>query len=882
MSQAPTSLRCEYLTEPIGIGERMPRLSWVLRDDTRGAGQKGYQIQAAGSRDALVQGKPDLWDSGEVKSARSSQVVYSGEPLGGTREVWWRVRVWDESGPGPGPYSEPARFEMGLLAAADWAASWINSGELRDDAQPAVYLRRGFDLPSKKVKKARIYASAKGLYLASINGERLGEESFRPGWTDYHRRIQFQTHDVTDALKSGANVLGITLAEGWYCGHVCWFGRRQYGPLPEALLQLDIVYEDGKTERIVTDGSWQWSYGKIASADLLMGETHDFGADLGEWEKPGFDASAWKPVKAGPLGQAPLVAQPCESVVVTREIEGIAVTEPKPGVYVFDLGQNIVGHAKLSLKDEGGSSVVVRHGEMLNPDGTLYTTNLRGARATDEFRNLPPGALTLEPHFTFHGFRYIELSGLKKRPPLDAVHGVVLGQGLRETGTFECSHPDLNHLHSNIVWGQRGNYLEVPTDCPQRDERLGWMGDAQIFARTATFNMDVAAFLTKWLDDVVDSQTAEGAYPNVAPNTQGLGDGAPGWADAGVIVPWVLYRCYGDERILERHYDSIRKYVDFIHRWNPNLLWRHRSSHNFGDWLSIEADTPRDLLATAFFARSTDLLARMADILGREEDKRRYEKLFQSICGAFNKEFVTDGVGVKGETQTGYVLALAFDLLPEKKRQAAIDRLSADIEKRGHLSTGFIGAGLLLPTLTRFGRTDIAYKLLLTETFPSWLFPLRHGATTIWERWDGWTPEKGFQDPGMNSFNHYAFGAVGEWMHASLLGIDIDPNTLGYDRILFHPRVGGGLTWAKGSYDSIRGRIESDWRVDGKTFQYRVRIPAGSSALVVLPSENAGEVKESGSAASKSAHVKLEGSGSGESRWLVGSGEYQFECPFSG
>ena len=876
MIDAPFGLRCEYLVNPLGLGERLPRFTWLLSSAERGASPEAYEVRVAQLGVDLAGDSAEIWSTGKVEKGQDRECVYSGPQLMSRQHRQWAVRVWD--GGKPTEWSAPASFEMGLLNAGDWQGAWITSGELIEARQPAQYLRREFELPSKKIVGARLYCTARGLYLASINGERIGHDQFRPGWTDYNRRIQTQTYDVTSLVSNGSNVVGIVLAEGWYCGHVCWFGRRQYGVVAQALCQLEVQFEDGKSQVIPSSADWRWSYGPIASADLLMGEAQDLGQEMPGWDRTGFDSGSWKAVKTAPIGQAPLKPQACESVVATRELAAISVSEPTPKTFIYDLGQNMVGVGQLSLNVPSGTKLTVRHGEMLNPDGTLYTTNLRAAKAVDSYEVPKGGNCVLTPHFTFHGFRYLELTGLDQRPPLDSVHGVVLGQGCRETGTFECSDPRLNHLHSNIVWGQRGNYLEVPTDCPQRDERLGWMGDAQIFARTATFNMDVAAFLSKWLVDVSDAQTDEGAFPNVAPNTQGLGDGAPGWADAGVIVPWVLHSVYGDLRVLERHYDSMRRYVDFVHKWNPNLIWRNRSSHNFGDWLSIEADTPRDVLATAFFARSAHLVALSAEALGMKEDHERYVKLFGRIAQAFVKEFVSSDGSVLGETQTGYVLALMFELLSPSLRPKVMSKLVADIENRQHLSTGFIGAGLLLPTLTRFGRTDLAYELLLTDTFPGWLFPLQHGATTIWERWDGWTPEKGFQDPGMNSFNHYAFGAVGEWMVANILGIDMQDGVPGFRSIRFHPKPGGGLTWAKGSYDSIRGRIESDWRVEGGKFRYRVRVPVGSTGHIVLPSSRESAIMESDAPLGKSTGIRSVRTAAGTTVIEVGSGEYRFEC----
>jgi alpha-L-rhamnosidase len=514
---------------------------------------------------------------------------------------------------------------------------------------------------------------------------------------------------------------------------------------------------------------------------------------------------------------------------------------------------------------------------MLNPDGTVYTTNLRGARATDYYTLKGSGKEVYEPTFTFHGFRYVEVTGYPGTPKRDAITGIVVGSDNPQTGSFACSNPLVQQLQHNIFWGQRGNYLSIPTDCPQRDERLGWMGDAQIFVRTACFNNDVAAFMTKWTQDVVDAQSEEGGFSDVSPRKGDPSDGAPAWGDAGVIVPWTIYWCYGDKSILEHRYPAMRKWISYIDSVNPDHIWIQRSNNNFGDWLNVQDDTPRDVLATAYFAYSTELVEKSAEILGKTDDADYLRKLHSQIVEAFDAHFVDADGKIKGDTQTDYVLALRFGLLPEGQRENAVKRLSDHIliDRKGHLSTGFVGVGYLNPTLTAYGRTDIAYKLLENDTYPSWGYSIRQGATTIWERWDGWTKDKGFQDPGMNSFNHYSLGSVGEWMYRTVAGIDLDQP--GYSNIVIHPIPGGDLTWAEGTLESIRGRIQSSWRRDGKKFDLSVAIPANTTATIYVPADSAADVTESGNALDKADAIKVDRTENGYVVLKVGGGVYRFE-----
>ena len=795
---------------------------------------------------------------------------------------------------------DDSAWKSALAFARLGEAPWDKIEE-ESPAVPPPYLRKSFSL-DKPIKRARIYASALGLYKLYVNGSRISTDLLTPGWTDYRKRVQYQTYDVTKALKPGDNALGLAVGDGWYAGYV-GFGHRNhhYGLKPYALAQLEVQYADGTTQTVVSDGSWKTATGPLQMSDMLMGETYDARQELSGWASPGFNDAAWKAadaqerllsedagtlryldVAAGKqpatrLSSGPLVAQYGPTVQAMLELRPKKITEKPGGAFVFDMGQNMVGWARLKVKGAAGTTVTLRFAEMLNPDGTVYTTNLRSARATDTYTLKGGGTEVYEPNFTFHGFRYVEVTGYPGKPGMEAITGIVIRTAAPQTGTFECSNPMVNQLQHNILWGQMGNYLEVPTDCPQRDERLGWMGDAQIFVRTGCFNMDIAGFMTKWTQDVVDAQSTEGGFSDVAPRLVDPSDGAPAWGDAGIIVPWTIYQCYGDTRLIERRYNAMAAWIEYIHNPNPDLIWRNRANNNFGDWLSIGADTPRDVLATAYFAYDASLMAKMAHAIGKEEDARKYSALFEGIKEAFNRAFVAPDGRIKGNTQTCYVLALRFGLLPESLRAKAAGYLVEDIEKRDwHLSTGFVGVGYLTPTLTQTGHLDVAYRLLNNDTFPSWGYSIKQGATTIWERWDGWTQEKGFQDPGMNSFNHYSLGSVGEWMYKSVAGIDLDPDQPGYKHILLHPRPGGGLTYAKASYNSLYGKIVSEWHLEEGGLWYHIEVPANTTATVFVPAKDAAKVKEGLRKTDTSAGVHFLRMEDSCAVYEVGSGSYTF------
>jgi alpha-L-rhamnosidase len=884
-----TDTRCEYREQPLGIDVRLPRLSWKLRSSQRGARQQAYRIVCAPSEDSLEATGELLWDSGRVASDQSHLVAYGGPALRSGQRVSWRVTVWDESG--AEATSAPAWWEMGLLERSDWQAHWLGA-PLAGGAHtpsPAPYFRTAFHV-DRPIAAARLYITAIGVYEASLNGARVGDDLLTPGWTDYNKRVQYQAYDLTDQVQQGDNVLGALLGDGWGAGHVGWGERQRYVDRPRLLAQLQLRYQDGGTQTIVSDGSWRVTVGPILESDMLMGESYDARRGLGSWSRPGYDDGHWWPAEVLDDTGAALVATNGPTVKRHEELRPVEVFNLGPhhgSRWRFDMGQNMVGWVRLRVRGQAGRTLRLRYAEVLNPDGTLYTTNLRAARNTDYYTATGDGEEVWEPRFTFHGFRYVELLGLDGPATAETLTGVVIHSDTPTTGQFECSDPLINQLQHNIEWGQKGNFVDVPTDCPQRDERLGWTGDAQVFVRTAAFNKDVAGFFTKWAQDVEDAQAPNGSYPAVAPNPQQASDdGGPAWGDAGIICPWTIYLCYGDTRILERHYESMQRFVAFLTETSRDGIRNYAEYsgwHGYGDWLALDGSstnfggTSKELIGTAFYAYSTRLLGRVAGVLGKAADAERYEAHFREVREAFQKRFVTPGGLLAAQTQTAYVLALYFDLLPQELRATAAGEIVRDIRQRGnHLSTGFVGTPYLAFVLTEAGYLDVAYDLLRQKTWPSWLYSVTQGATTIWERWDGWTHDRGFQDPGMNSFNHYAYGAIGAWMYAVMAGIDADQAQPGFKHAVLRPRPGGGFTRANAALETPYGRLSSAWRLEGDVFTWDVTVPANTTATAYVPAGAGAEVREGGQPAQRAEGITEAGREDDTVRYELGAGSYSF------
>ncbi len=762
---------------------------------------------------------------------------------------------WNVSSSESGPYKSAK--VIGKYGVTPWSRFGPRTFEL-----PAPrLLRKEFSL-KKPVKRAVLYGSAFGLLDLRLNGKPVTDELFMPGWTDYAKRIYVRGYDVTRSLKQGGNALGVALGDGWYAGYVGYGGRRNhYGSKTRALVQLNVEYADGTTEVISSGKDWKASTGPTLEGDFLMGEVYDANQEKTGWDSPGYAASGWKSVDVGAEMNPAIEMFPGQPVRPYAELKAKSITESKPGVYILDLGQNMAGFARLRVKGQKGQKITLRFAERLSPDGGVYTINLRGARATDTYTCKGTGTEVWSPKFTFHGFQYIEVSGLGHKPTPDEVVGIAVSSDTPDAGTLETSDPMLNKLVKNAWWTQRMNFIDIPTDCPQRDERLGWTGDAQAYIRTATMLTDVQPFFTKWLVTLDDAQREDGQFPMVAPVKVAGNDGGPAWADAGVICPWTIYDVYGDKELLARHYPQMKKFIEFcVKRSTPEML-PPKQFHCFGDWVSINANTPNEVIYTAYFAGSAKLLSKAAAVLGKKDEAAKNEALYQQIRASFQKAYVKPDGTVLGDTQCSYVLALVFDLLDEDTAKLAADKLVADIEKRGwHLSTGFVGTRDIMHVLSKIGRNDVAFRLLHNDTFPSWGFTIKNGATSIWERWDGWTPEKGFQDPGMNSFAHYAFGAVVGWMFAQPAGIT-NPEA-GFRTVKVAPQLDPKLTWLRSSYDSVRGKVVSEWSVKNGKLSMRVVVPPNMKAEIHVPAIGVTSVPPLGNDKS--------------GLYTVGSGEYTF------
>lgn len=885
MPNAPTHLRAEYLINPVGLDVTTPRLSWQIQDDRRGAKQTAYQTVIARADEPA---KP-VWDSGKVASNQTTQVEYAGPALASRDRLVWRVKYWDQDGV-DSPFSPDASIEMGLLSREDWKGTWIGSNEVGGPRSipPCPHLRKAFELEHKPLR-ARLYITALGLFEAEINGIPIGEDVFAPGRTEYKHRVPYHVYDVTEQLAAGANVIGAILGDGWYSGHVHSDPRMYYGDRPRLLAQLEVTYADGSTQTIVSDGTWkETTSGPIRSSDLLQGEDYDARMEIPGWSANGFDDSTWRGVKTFEFPNIALVGRRMLPVRRIQEIKPAVAPWPTPNKrrWTFDFGQNLVGRVRIKLRNtKPGQIITIRHAEMLDKTNRLYTEALRSARATDYYTCKGADEEVYEPRFTFHGFRYIEVNGLKfgTPPDPDVVTAVVLHTDLEATGTFECSNQMINQLQSNILWSQKGNFLEIPTDCPQRDERLGWTGDAQVFIRTAAWNMDVSGFFTKWLQDMADAQFETGGIPSTVPFCVSISnEGGPAWSDAAIICPWTIYQCYGDVKILAERYPMMAKFIAFLKESSNNLIRADETKkwRGYGDWLSQNAETPRDLIGTAYFAHVCDLMSKIAGVLKKTEDVKTYETLRDEVKRAWQNKYVTPAGEIVGQTQTAYLLALAFKLIPDALRPKVFDALVRDIQARGtHLSTGFVGTPLITRVLTDEGRLDLAYALLNQTTFPSWLFPITHGATTMWERWDGWTPDKGFNDSGMNSYNHYAYGAVGEWMYVTIAGIDLSEP--GYSKIKIAPRPGGGLTFARGSLTTPHGAVETNWTVSNGKLKLTVRVPPNTTATIRVPSSDANGLVEGGKPVSQAPGLQLLQSEADGITLSAGAGTYLFESPLT-
>ncbi len=694
-------------------------------------------------------------------------------------------------------------------------------------------LRREFSV-SAQVKQARLYVTARGVFEIQLNGEKVSSDHFANGWTSYTHRLDTLTYDVTAQLQKGSNSIGALLGTGWYAGRIAWDDQKNLsGQNPELLCQLEISYEDGRTETIVSDDTWEATFdGPILSSSLYDGEHYDARKPL----------SGWSAVVANPdLGSAHLVPKPFAPVRATETLAVQTITEPEPGRFVFDLGQNMVGWAKLKIPVEKDKTITVRFAEMLKKNGTMYTENYRTAKSIDSYTAAKTGAIEWEPTFTFHGFRYVELSGFRAgaKPAQDWVKGVVLHSDLPKIGTFESSHAKLNHLQRNITWGQRGNFLDIPTDCPQRDERLGWTGDAQIFCPASMFNYDCHAFWKSWLGSMRDDQFSDGRIPYVIPDWWKEG-GSPGWMAAATMLPWEVYVRTGDLEMLAENYGMMERLVGWYRGQSKDGLIPKIGG--FGDWLQpyskTDGDTSKLLLGTAFYAHNAQILADAARVLGKTADARNYAAETDGIKTAFTAHYFDADSKLRHatETQTSYILAIAFDLIPfERQKKATIHLLRLIGDADGHLRTGFLGTPYITQVLDRMGHEELALSVLFKETYPSWFFSINQGATTLWERWNSYSHKDGFGDVSMNSFNHYAYGAIGQWMVERIAGLAPDPANPGYKHFFVHPIIGTQLDWACAELETSYGKASSGWKKVGGNVMMDVTVPPNTTATITFP-----------------------------------------------
>ena len=797
---------------------------------------------------------------------------------------------------------------MGLLQPSDWKAKWIESTSAADTVNgPALLFRKEF-ISKKKIASATVFITTHGMYNAFINGNKMGDAFLTPGWTSYNKRLQYQVYDVTKLVKKGQNILGVNIGSGWYRTSLAWNNNKNiYGKKIGLLEQLEILYTDGSRETISSDASWKTSdQGPIRSSEIYNGETYDARKEIEGWDETGFNDQSWQKVIEKNYPKNNLIATYNAPVRMHEMFNPIRVFTTPKGEHVVDFGQNLVGQETIIAQGKPGDIITVDHAEVLDKDGNFYTDNLRAAKSENIYILKGEDEELLRPHFTFHGFRYIRIKGFKgkilmdtirkehfdvidtgigPKPAFMSIWAVTLYSDMEATGQFSCSNPMLNQLQHNIQWGQKGNFLDVPTDCPQRDERLGWTGDAQAFSRTASFNMGVHNFFSKWLKDLAADQSENGMVPFVVPNVLGPNaGGSAGWADASTIIPWNMWLAYGDPKILEDQYPSMKAWVGFMQSHSEDYLWN--TGFHFGDWLFYRPDDDNDgrsavtdkyLIAQCFFAYSTQLLLNAAKVLNKPDDVQKYAELLQHIKEAFLKEYVTPSGRLVSSTQTAYVLALQFDMLPENLRAQASRRLVENIrDYDDHLTTGFLGTPYLCHVLSRFGYDSVAYKLLLQDTYPSWLYPVKMGATTIWERWDGQKPDSSFQTPGMNSFNHYAYGAIGDWMYRNITGIDNYGDAAGYKTISIRPHVGGNLTYANADLESGYGKISVYWKIAEGKFMMDVEIPANTKAVIYIPASTAESITESGKQLSELKEITITGKGGKYIVLQTGSGIYHF------
>ncbi len=895
-------LKCEYRVNPLGLDTSQPRLSWLLESKERGQRQTAYQVLAASTQDLLSEGTGDLWDSGKVASGESVQVVYGGQPLRPGQRVYWKVRAWDREGR-PSNYSPVAWWEMGLLTPADWSGSWITrkraeplSEAERFGDNPVPLFRKEF-LIEKKIRRARVYVSGLGYYELRLNGQRVGDEVLDPGWTTYAKRVLYSTYDVTDQLKPGHNALGVMLGNGWFnliplrlFGRINLRDQLTVGE-PRAIMQLVVDFTDGTSQTTVTDESWKVGAGPILRDSVYLGEVYDARKEQPGWDQPGFDDSGWAQAISATQPLGPLRAQSAPPIRVTRTLKPVKLTEPKPGVWIFDLGQNFAGWARLRVQGPAGTRVRLRYGELLYPDGTLngmtsvctqikqggpnYRYDGVGAPKTawqmDEYILKGQGEEVYTPRFTFHGFRYVEVTGFPGQPTLGSLEGLRLNSDVAPVGSFTCSNERFNRIQQMVLWTELSNLFSVESDCPHR-EKFGYGGDIVAAGEMAMLNFDMARFYGKAVADLADAVRPNGGFTETAPfvgiSDEGLGEesGPVGWGTAQPFLLWRLYQYYGDRRLLEENYELTKRWIALLHaRARDGILDNGISDHE-----SL-VPKPRALTGTAFYYFNVRLFSNIARALGKDAEAAEAETLAETIKTAFNRRFLQPGTGrYDTATQACQAFALDLGLVPAEEHERALAVLVRDIEDThdGHLTTGIFGTKFMLHALADSGRADVAFRIVNQGTFPGWGYMLENGATTLWEHW-------AFND-NTYSHNHPMFGSVSEWFYKVPAGISPAPDAVGFNKIIIRPQPVGDLNWVKASYDSVHGKVVSEWTRGERKFKLHVRVPVGAEATVFLPAKDATPVTEGGKPVERAPGVQLLRRESRDAMLAVGSGDYEF------
>ena len=896
--EAPYALTIsEGFINPIGFYDSRPTLSWKLPVSEQVKSQTAYQVVLASSEE-LLPNNPDLWDSNKQDSEQVSFVKYQGKVLESRQKVYWQVRYWNENGK-VSEWSEANTFELGLLHNIDWKAKWTGLDTAKDSIKGVrkflmhkpQYLRKGFTLPNH-VKSARLYITAKGIFDVHLNGKNVSDDVMPPGWTPYNHRIETLTYNVTDFLEIGKNVIAVELATGWHSGRISR-GKALYDNFasPKVLCQLEITLKDGSKQTILSDESWKGTTnGPIRLAGIYDGETYNANFEIPNWSTSNFDDVSWQNVEVEPISDDVQLEPKRHTTVKNKTIiKDVEIVSVKENSVIFNLKQNMVGIPNVKVPMKKGDTLTIRFSEMLLNDGTFYTTNYRSAQSTDYYIAAADGIIEYKPKFTFHGFQFVELSGFDKeaKPETTWVEGIVQHSDFEKNGTFTSSHHKLNQLQSNITWGLRDNFFDVPTDCPQRDERLGWTGDAQVISPTAMFNYNTHAFWTGWLQSMRETQSEHnnGLIPFIIPDVLQNNNGSSGWGDAGVIIPWDIYNITGDISVLEENYDMSKKWVSYYQSKAENYI---PNMYSFADWLQPypektgkignRGDTPKELINTAYFAHSAHLVSKMARVLGKTEEEKIYKKLYKEVANAFENTFFDNGKFTgKKQTQTSYLLAIYFDLLkPETKVKAQKQLLEEIKNANNHLGTGFLGTPLLPKVLDDMGEIDLMYEILFKETYPSWFYSINQGATTMWERWNSFSKAEGYNPQSMNSLNHYAYGAVGQWMYERIAGIaSLEP---GYKKIRIAPIPNTDfLNSASASLNTPYGKASSSWKIENKTFQLEVVVAPNTSAEVHIPYGSIENLYVNGNLFKATSNIKLIHNDKEFFVISVNSGTYKFQ-----